>query len=284
MRARRRQPLAVSAFALLAGMVAVAGNARGSESWERGAEEPTAHEFQLARSMFEFARAHQLSRGPSASPVPPALDAYGPRVVVEDGPTLLARVTGRRPAGPEQGAALPAAEQLLLRGIAAGYARLTSGFGCCPCATAANCSDHVFCNGAEECLESYCARGPAPCVDGDACTTDECLEGLSSCIFNPIPPPAEVGHLDVALAAPGSAVAELHWTGVSGATNYNVYRGTKLNLADLACFVSHTTDTHAADGVLPSKAYFYLVTAFACGESTLGSASPGTRPPPPGCP
>ncbi len=284
MRAREHQPRAVFACVLLAVLLALTDSARASEFWDGAANEPTAHELQLARTMFEFSRAHQLAHGPSASPVPPSLDAYGPRVVVEDGPTLLARITGHRPET-NQDSGPPAAEQLLLRGIVAGYARLTRGIACCPCATSVTCSDHVFCNGVETCRDNYCASGPAPCVDGDACTTDECLESFSSCIFNPIPPPAEVGHLDLTLVVPGSWTVELQWTGVSGAANYNVYRGTKRDLGDLSCFIPHTVDTHAQDGgARPSSAYFFLVTAFACGESTLGSGNPGSRPPPPGCP
>lgn len=263
----------------------VASDARGSEPWDLASNEPTAHELELARTMFELARAHQLSRGPLASPVPPALDSYGARVLAGDGPALLARITGRRPAQSEQDATRPAVEQLFLQGIAAGYARLTSGIGCCPCATSANCSDQVFCNGAETCQNSICAAGSPPCVDGDACTTDECLESVSTCLFNPVPPPAEVEYLELARAEPGSAVARLRWTDVPGAVDYNVYRGERVDLVDQSCFIPHLPDTRAEDdGGVPNQAYFYLVTAFACGESTLGSANPGTRPPPPGCP
>lgn len=289
MRARQGQQDSAFACAALAGALAlglvVASDALGVETWDRLEDQPTAHELQLARTMFELSREYQLSRGPSASPVPPALDSYRPRVGVEDGLTLLARITGRRPTQPEQEASLPSAEQLFIRGIAAGYARLTNGIGCCPCRAALDCSDQVYCNGAETCQNSICAAGSPPCVDGDPCTTDECLESFLTCLFNPVPPPAEVAQLDLSLAQPGSAVARLRWTDVADAIDYNVYRGRKADLGDLACFIPHLPDTGADDdGAVPRPLYLYLVTAFACGESTLGSGNPGPRPPPPGCP
>lgn len=283
---QRNSAFARAALAAALGLgLVIASDAHGAEPWDRPEDQPTAHELQLARTMFELSRAYQLSRGPSASPVPPALDSYGPRVVVEDGPTMLARITGRRPTSPEQEATMPSAEQLFIRGIAAGYTRLTNGIGCCPCLTALDCSDQVYCNGAESCQNSICAVGAAPCVDGDPCTTDECLESFLTCLNNPVPPPADVARLDLSLVQPGSAVARLRWTDVAGAIDYNVYRGERVALGDLACFISHLPATGADDdGAVPGPLYVYLVTAFACGESTLGSANPGTRPLPPGCP
>lgn len=45
------------------------------------------------------------------------------------------------------------------------------------------CSDGVFCNGAERLVDGACAAGPAPCDDGEACTTDACDEATGTCSF-----------------------------------------------------------------------------------------------------
>jgi len=103
--------------------------------------------------------------------------------------------------------------------------------------------------------------------------------------LQPDPAPAEVEQLDLSLVSPGSSVAKLRWTETRGADDYNVYRGERLNLADLSCLAPHVAGTHYEDdGGVPNEAYLYLVTAFACGESTLGDGNPDRRPPPPGCP
>jgi len=275
---------ACAVLALTLGLADGASLADGSslaDDESRAKDQPTAHEIQLARVLFEQTRAYQLSRGTSASLVPPPLDSYGPRVRVEDGLTILARITGKQPAQPEP---LPA-ETLLQQGIASAFKSLSLGGGCCPCATAPSCDDLLFCNGVEVCQSSICGAGSAPCVDGDRCTTDECFESTSTCIFNAIPPPAEVDQLDVARDTFGSPVATLTWSATAGADDYNVYRGEIADLRDLACLIPHVVDTRRDDdGKLPSGAFYYLVTAFACGESGLGSANPGGRPPPPGCP
>ena len=43
------------------------------------------------------------------------------------------------------------------------------------------CSDQVFCNGAEFWVNGKCQQGPAPCDDGQACTTDSCNEAAGTC-------------------------------------------------------------------------------------------------------
>ena len=45
------------------------------------------------------------------------------------------------------------------------------------CLNNSDCDDHVFCNGAETCLNGVCQPGTPPCDDGIACTTDTCDEG-----------------------------------------------------------------------------------------------------------
>ncbi len=50
------------------------------------------------------------------------------------------------------------------------------------------CDDGAFCNGAESCDAALdCQAGTDPCVDGNACTVDDCDEGGDSCIFDPLP-------------------------------------------------------------------------------------------------
>jgi len=56
------------------------------------------------------------------------------------------------------------------------------------CNTAADCDDHIFCNGAESCLSHSCFHDPngRDCNDGNACTVDTCDESIAHCAYMPI--------------------------------------------------------------------------------------------------
>ena len=155
---------------------------------------------------------------------------------------------------------------------------------CCLCSNPSTCDDGLFCNGAEICQTGFCAPGPPACADANPCTTDLCTETTDTCSFPPVPPPAEVASLNVSRSAPLSPVALLAWSGVSGASAYNVYRSASAPLGGLACFSSGVLGTSTTDAAVPPSAYYYLVTSRACGESSLGTGSPNGRPAPPGCP
>ena len=64
-------------------------------------------------------------------------------------------------------------------------------------------------------------------------------------------------------------------------TNDNVYRGSRADLGDLACFIPAVGGSSIRDdGGVPAVGtqFIHLVTAVACGgESTLGFASSGTE-------
>jgi hypothetical protein len=50
------------------------------------------------------------------------------------------------------------------------------------CATDAECSDGIYCNGIEKCTNSQCVYGnPVTCDDGVSCTTDSCNEQTKAC-------------------------------------------------------------------------------------------------------
>ena len=195
--------------------------------------------------------------------------------------SLFERMTGRR----VPGTVSPVEDDLLVSVTKRVYQTLTeSPASCCMCADAAICNDQLFCNGTEICQTNICAPGPAPCDDGFTCSTDTCTESTDTCTHQP-PPPAEVASLNVSRSAPASPVATLAWSSVSGATSYNVFRGTLAGLGDLACFTPGVTGTSQNDdGAVPAKAYYYLVTSVACGQSGLGSGQPNSRPSPPTCP
>ena len=54
------------------------------------------------------------------------------------------------------------------------------------CCSAADCTDGIFCNGVERCVEGECELGePIDCDDGLACTTDECDEYSNLCVYEP---------------------------------------------------------------------------------------------------
>ncbi len=194
---------------------------------------------------------------------------------------LFERMTGRR----VPGSVSPVEDDLLVSVTKTIYETLAeTSESCCRCTDAAICNDQLFCNGTEICQGNLCAPGPAPCDDGLACSTDTCTENTDTCTHEP-PPPAEVASLDVGRSAPASPVATLAWSSVSGAASYNVFRGALAGLGDLACFTSGVTGTSQNDdGAVPARAYYYLVTSVACGQSGLGYGRPNPRPLPPTCP
>ncbi|MDI7267539.1 MAG: putative metal-binding motif-containing protein [Myxococcota bacterium] len=59
--------------------------------------------------------------------------------------------------------------------------------GCVPglrCTRDLDCSDGLFCNGAERCVAGLCESGiPPDCTDADPCTTERCDEATASCVY-----------------------------------------------------------------------------------------------------
>lgn len=262
---------------LAAACVVVAGLSMSAIAAQDATE---SSEQRLSRLLFEQARARMIAHG--AGPVPLALDAYAARVPLTDAKSLLDRVS----AGAAFPSAIDTSERLFERALENTYENLLlHPIACCLCTSTVTCNDNIFCNGAETCASGACSVSAPPCVDGNACTTDYCNEAADLCSWQPVPPPAEVSQLAVTRSAPGSPVASLGWSVVAGASAYNVYRGASSNLGDLACFQSSVAgNAQNDDGAMPIRAFFYLVTARACGESSLGFGNPAPRPPAPGCP
>lgn len=90
----------------------------------------------------------------------------------------------------------------------------------------------------------------------------------------------EVRNLVLAHADP-SSVAMLAWSADPFATTYNVYRGARRDLGDLACFRTEIADPAAQDdgaGPAPRGVLHYLVTAVNVrAESSLGWNSAGSE-------
>jgi hypothetical protein len=229
-----------------------------------------------ARSLRQF-RLEQLRR----QTAPQSLGGEIVPVKPVSAASLFERMTGRR----VPGSASPVEDDLLVSVTKRVYLTLVETSGsCCLCVDAAICNDQLFCNGTEICQAGACAPGPAACDDGLACSVDTCTENTDTCTHQP-PPPAEVASLNLNRSAPASPVATLAWSGVSGATSYNVFRGTLAGLSDLSCFATGVTGTSGNDdGAVPAQAYYYLVSSVACGQSGLGSGKPNPRPLPPTCP
>lgn len=60
------------------------------------------------------------------------------------------------------------------------------------CADDESCSDGLFCNGAERCVDGHCVEGEQPsCDDGDPCTADICSEEEGQCTHPPSIPDAD---------------------------------------------------------------------------------------------
>src|SRR5690606_14638530 len=54
------------------------------------------------------------------------------------------------------------------------------------CTSDEACSDGLFCNGQERCVDGECVAGaPIGCDDGVDCTDDRCVEATRSCEFVP---------------------------------------------------------------------------------------------------
>jgi hypothetical protein len=147
------------------------------------------------------------------------------------------------------------------------------------CDEDADCTDGVFCNGEEVCLQGYCRLGLAPdCTDGDTCTLDYCNTSTDSCRNVPFSDPGEVQFLTLRIADPATTVAVLDWYSRPLSDYYSVYRAEFTDLSDLACHAGEVfATTLADDGAIGSNGLFlYLVTAVGCGgESTLGDGSGG---------
>jgi len=262
----------------LAAACALAAGLCGLSTLAATAEESDAsRELALRRFQFEQLLAFQRARGDKLvvnSPYDPM-----PRMQLPDAKTQFEKAGGKLvPTAPTN-------DQLLEQAIAKTFRQMLGGGGCCPCAAAGSCSDGLFCTGVEICADNLCAYGAPACNDGNPCTTDSCTENTDTCSFTPVPPPAEVAQLAVTRAAPLSTVASLSWSGVGGATSYNIYRGASRNLGDLSCFQSGVSGTSQNDnGAVPAGAFYFLVTSKACFESSLGTGKPNSRPPAPGCP
>jgi hypothetical protein len=72
----------------------------------------------------------------------------------------------------------------------AGGEHCEPGVGCTTmttttCNSAAECDDHIFCNGVESCVLHECFHDPAGrnCDDGNACTIDTCDESIAHCAY-----------------------------------------------------------------------------------------------------
>lgn len=151
------------------------------------------------------------------------------------------------------------------------------------CRNSSDCSDGLFCNGAEVCgFDSFCESGAAPtCDDADPCTSDSCSNTLGSCVFDPVPPPPPASGLMLVISDPALDVATLSWSAVAEADAYNVYRGEDTQLSDLSCLYDDVAGTSVDDdGTLPPGGlYVHLVSARACSESSLGEDSAGNERP-----
>jgi hypothetical protein len=232
------------------------------------------------RFVWEQTLGFMRARGDALVPKSP-YDPF-PRMTLPDAKTQFERAGGKL-VEPSKSSTN---DRLLEQAVAKTFRMMLGGGpSCCPCSSAATCNDGLFCNGPETCASGNCATGTPACVDGDPCTIDACTENTDTCSFPPVPPPPAVAGLGLGRVAPASAVAHLAWSAVPGASAYNIYRTTFSSLAGLACFQTGVTGTSQNDdGAVPVKAFYFLVSSLACGESGLGDGHSNTRPPAPGCP
>ncbi len=157
------------------------------------------------------------------------------------------------------------------------------------CYVDANCLDGLFCNGVESCsIGGTCSSGAPPsCDDADPCTADSCSNGLSSCVYDPMPDPGEVTSLTLS-KLPLDTVATLTWTDQIAAEYFDIYRGERPDMSDMACYQTGIAATSFDDdGTIGADGlYEYLVNSIGCGgASSLGTDSTGgERTPAEWCP
>lgn len=87
----------------------------------------------------------------------------------------------------------------------------------------------------------------------------------------------------------GDAQVTISWTGVTGATSYNVYYGTAAGVTTTSgTLVANATSPQVITGLTNGTTYYFVVTAVdATGESVVSSeksATPSVAPQPPGTP
>ena len=91
----------------------------------------------------------------------------------------------------------------------------------------------------------------------------------------PPPPPAPTG----LTATPGSGQVSLNWTATTGASTYNVYRGTGAGAeASIPLATGLTTPAYTDKAVTNGTAYFYMVTAVNAGGEGRRSAEATATP------
>jgi len=119
------------------------------------------------------------------------------------------------------------------------------------------------------------------CDDADSCTADSCDPGAGCTNVAP-PVPGEVQALTLGRLSHESAEVALNWNVDAMAASYNVYRGGRADLVDMACFAPGLPQPSTVDdGELPAsgEVLFYLVTAVSCsGESPLSGPHPNPSP------
>jgi hypothetical protein len=147
----------------------------------------------------------------------------------------------------------------------------------------APCDDGLLCTINDACAGGACISGPPlVCNDANLCTADACDPGTGQCVFTPIPPPLEVGSLDLPDAT------TVVWGASPNATHWNSYRGTIPNAGlgsrlpgsvyDHTCLESADAGgdgaTLSTDGSTPpvGTAFYYDSTGEnVCLEGPLGS-------------
>ena len=143
------------------------------------------------------------------------------------------------------------------------------------CDDANICTDDR-CNGASGCSH---ANNTAPCDDGNPCTADDACGGGACHAGTLVPAPPEVQNMSV-----GADKASYSWLAASGATQYDVVRGSTATLpvgsngADEACF-DNLTDTSLVDSAVPSPStgFWYVSRGEnSCGVGTFGTRHDGT--------
>jgi hypothetical protein len=182
-----------------------------------------------------------------------------------------------------------------------------------------DCTDGIFCNGAEACVGDICVPPLAdPCDDGVACTADSCNEQMATCghvgndalcddadVCNgaetceatgcaagtPVPPPTEVAGLSIT----GDSPTTLSWTGQGPGVRYDVALGDlsdlpqDLGVVGASCLVDDETGSSSLDpsgDPAEGSGYYYIIRAQdSCGSGTYGFSSAGQeRLPAAACP
>lgn len=111
------------------------------------------------------------------------------------------------------------------------------------CNTPADCDDHIFCNGVEQCVlhQCYPAAAARDCNDGNDCTVDTCDESIAHCAYMTTCDSGVVGHDSGPVCTPFTAPGDFNGSFFIAPSQNQGCGATMYSLSQIAVTVSGTS-------------------------------------------